>query len=412
MSRSEAPCICMYTPSAYGGHPQYTQELLTALALHPGSSLRYELVSSQNLAAQYDSDLYRVHRILTPLLHRSTFATPLAWVASRMVYYPRREWQFLKWLQARPDIVGVHFQEWTPWLAAPLFRYLRRLGKKTFYTVHNLRPHKYPAYVPRGVVHGWIRRGCLQADGLFVLSEVLAEELANFLGPAHPPIYVAPHGVWTVARARDGNRPPMGERLSWKRLLFFGAIRRDKGLDLLLRAAERLPGYAITIAGEPVEPPYFQTEVLPLVRRLQQNGCRIDLIDRFVTDEEVVSLFAAHSAVVMPYTAAFASQSGVVFMALAHEVPVVASEVGGLRDLFAEFTIGRTFHQPAPAELAAAIDSLHADGAAGALAEGIRAARQRFSWQTAASATAAGYAAALETGREECDCPVPTAAAG
>ena len=71
---------------------------------------------------------------------------------------------------------------------------------------------------------------------------------------------------------------------------------------------------------------------------------KIDLIDRFIPDSEVGRLFKTHSAIVLPYTGEFKAQSGVVFMALAHELPVVASEVGGLRDLLNQYKIGVTFH--------------------------------------------------------------------
>ena len=55
-----------------------------------------------------------------------------------------------------------------PWLASPVLRRLKRMGKKAFFTVHNVVPHKYPRLVPRAVVDGWIRRACLMCDGLFV----------------------------------------------------------------------------------------------------------------------------------------------------------------------------------------------------------------------------------------------------
>src|SRR5207237_375660 len=137
-------------------------------------------------------------------------------------------------------------------------------------------------------------------------------------------------------------------------LLFFGTIRRNKGLDLLLRAAEQLPGYSITIAGEPTEAAYYNDEILPLIRRLQAAGVKIDLRNGFTPEAEVGPLFASHSAIVLPYTANFMAQSGVVYLALAHELPVVASEAGGLRDLFREFKIGETFVQHTPDALAAA----------------------------------------------------------
>ncbi|MDB5318731.1 MAG: glycosyl transferase [Phycisphaerales bacterium] len=402
--------ICMYTPSADGGMAQYAWELLNALAAHPrgGGGDCFELVSGRDLQEQFKSDKYPVHAILPPLRHRSEFSSRLGWIASRLGHYPYREWAFLRWLRKRPDIGGVHFQERTPWLATSMFRRVRAMGKKVFYTVHNVLPHNYPAGVPRATVDGWTRKSCLLCDGLFVHTEALAAQLSQFLGEPHPPIQVVPHGVWTV---RDTSGvPSVAERLTWKRLLFFGAIRRNKGLDLLLRAMEQLPGYRLTIAGEPLERQYFQDEVLPQINRLRAAGVEIDLQDHFTPDGEVAGLFARHGAVVLPYTQEFVAQSGVIFMALAHEIPVVASEAGGMRDLFGQYKVGETFKESSAAGLADAIRALH--GAATdsvRLIEEIRLAKRRFSWGAAASATIAGYALAHE-GRKEAagDCPAET----
>lgn len=396
----------MYTPSSDGGMAQYAWELMTAIAAHPRAQHRYELVSGQDLQEQFRSDAYTIQSILPPLRHRSEFSNKASWVASRLTHYPRREWHFLRWLKRRPDVSAVHFQEWTPWLAAPMFRRIRAMGKKIFYTVHNVVPHHYPAMVPKAVFDGWIRKACRLCDGLFVLTEPLKEQLSRSLGEGHPPIYVAPHGVWTV---RDlASAPTLEQRLAAKQLLFFGSIRRNKGLDLLLRAAEHLPGYGITIAGEPHEREYFETEVLPQVKRLRAAGLKIDLQDRFTPDDEVGPLFARHSSVILPYTKGFVAQSGVIFMALAHEVPVVASEAGGLKDLFAEYKIGEIFRDATPEALAASIRTLHEGARTDDVLNQIRAAKRRFSWHAAAGATLAGYALAEEGRKEADDCAVAT----
>jgi len=95
--------------------------------------------------------------------------------------------------------------------------------------------------------------------------------------------------------------------------------------------------------------------------------------------------------VILPYTQEFVAQSGVIVMALAHEIPVVASEAGGMRDLFTQYKVGRTFREASPEKLADAIRSLHTDPSNNLIDE-IRSAKRRFSWSAAASATIAGYA--------------------
>jgi glycosyltransferase involved in cell wall biosynthesis len=406
--RTETNSICMYTPSADGGHARYTWELLTALC-HQPRALRYELVTSQDFDPQFRSELYPVHTFLPALKHRNSFRSKFSWVISRVTHYIRRERLFVNWLEGRPDIVGVHFQEWTPWLAAPLFRRIRRMGKRIFYTVHNIAPHKYPRYLPRAVMDMWVRRGCRQCDCLFVHTELLAEELSRFLGGIHPPIQVTPHGVWTVNQADDAK--PLEDRLGQKRLLFFGEMRRNKGLHLLLQAAELLPDYSITVAGEPSDGDYFRQQILPQIQRLRGLGVQIDLKDRFIPESEVAPLFFSHSAIVLPYTGEFKAQSGVVFMALAHELPVVASEVGGLRDLLNQYKIGVTFREATPEALANAVRSLYATSAMDELIEQIRSAKERFSWQEAARRTVDGYLNSQEHVIETDECAIETTAA-
>jgi glycosyltransferase involved in cell wall biosynthesis len=380
----------MYTPTASGGHARYTWELMSALSRVPDCEV--ELVSSETLEPQFRAAPYPVHAILPSLTHRREFRTKLTWAASRLMHYPRCERLFLEWLRGRPDIGIVHFQEQTFWLAEALYRSVRALGKRVFYTVHNVRPHAYPPLIPRHMVDDWDRQSWRQCDGLFVLSEQLRDDLSKFLGRGHPPIHVAPHGTWSPTGARPAGS--IRERLRAKRLLFFGNIRRNKGLDVLLRAAESLPDYSLTIAGEPRELRYFEAEVVPAVERLRSAGRDVRLMNQFIPDDHLADLFAQHSAFVLPYTTDFTAQSGVVFMALTHDIPVIASAVGGLRDLLGQFRIGRTFEANRHDQLAAAIRDLHEGGRADDLAEEIRRAKARYSWESAAEETAKAYRAA------------------
>jgi glycosyltransferase involved in cell wall biosynthesis len=393
-------CICMYTPSASGGHALYTRELMTALSQHAGEGRQFELVTGEDLGDDFRSDAYPIHPILPRLRHRKEFGNKAAWAVSRAMYYPRRELKLLDWLKGRPDVTGVHFQEYKPWLAGPLFKKLRKRGRKIYYTVHNLRPHDYPPGIPKPLMDYWNHKSWRACDGLFVHTQRLADQLAELLGDRRPPIHVSPHGTWTVHDPVEA--PPLEERMRWKKLLFFGTIRRNKGLDLLLKAAEELPGFSITVAGETGDYDYFNNEIMPQVNRLRAGGMTVDVQLRFTPEHEVGPLLARHSAIVLPYTAKFAAQSGVVFLALAHALPVVASEVGGLRDLFGEYEIGATFADLTPAGLAAAIKRLFNGASHGDIAEQIRAARAQYSWSAAAEATLAGYGMAnslVEAGR-------------
>lgn len=105
------------------------------------------------------------------------------------------------------------------------------------------------------------------------------------------------------------------------RLLFFGRLRRYKGLDLLAAALRRLPRgrFAVRVVGSgPASAELAELAAL--------SGVSVE--SRWVPEAEVAALLAWADAVVLPYREA--SQSGVAAAALAAGRPVVATNVGGL----------------------------------------------------------------------------------
>ena len=56
--------VCMYVPSANGGHARYARELMTALAQAGQRGYAFELVSSEDLEQQFRDVPYDTHPIL------------------------------------------------------------------------------------------------------------------------------------------------------------------------------------------------------------------------------------------------------------------------------------------------------------------------------------------------------------
>ena len=109
-------------------------------------------------------------------------------------------------------------------------------------------------------------------------------------------------------------------------LLFFGFIRKYKGLDILLDAMKILQGKNIKllIAGE------FYEDQKPYDEQIEKLGIKDDLILRthFIADNEVKYYLCAADVVVQPYRNA--TQSGVTPLAYHFEIPMVVTNVGGL----------------------------------------------------------------------------------
>ncbi|NJP91068.1 glycosyltransferase [Nonomuraea sp. FMUSA5-5] len=156
-------------------------------------------------------------------------------------------------------------------------------------------------------------------------------------------------------------------------LLAFGHIHVSKGLDDLVRAMATLPpatldGVRVVVAGavRRRHGPFRLFEARDhlheaKVRRLARRHGVLDRLTftGYVPDGEIAAWFGAAEAVVLPYRDA--EQSGVANLARAFGVPVIATTVGGLAELFE----GSRWAVPpgAPGRLAAAIADLLATGA-------------------------------------------------
>ncbi len=111
-----------------------------------------------------------------------------------------------------------------------------------------------------------------------------------------------------------------------RRLLFFGKVRRYKGVDVLLQALIGLHDVQLTVAGE-VYPDAADLDAL--VDRLGLRD-RVDLRPGYLPAAGIPDLFASADALVLPYRTATASQH--VALAHRHGLPVVATRVGNFPD--------------------------------------------------------------------------------
>ncbi len=120
-------------------------------------------------------------------------------------------------------------------------------------------------------------------------------------------------------------------------ILFFGYVRKYKGLDILLKAfpkiLQKFPNTFLLIVGEFYDNPdiYFK-----LIEELNITE-RVKVINQFVPNEEVAKYYLSSDVIVLPYRSA--TQSGILNVAYGFNKPVIVTNVGGL----AEFVIeGKT----------------------------------------------------------------------
>ena len=113
--------------------------------------------------------------------------------------------------------------------------------------------------------------------------------------------------------------------------MFFGYVRRYKGLDILIEAfaelARERPDLRLLIAGEFYDKPEYYTD---LISRLGL-GAKVKVINEYIANEALAKYFQLSEVVVLPYRSG--TQSGILNIAYGYSKPVVITDVGG----FAEF---------------------------------------------------------------------------
>jgi glycosyltransferase involved in cell wall biosynthesis len=176
-----------------------------------------------------------------------------------------------------------------------------------------------------------------------------AAERAALAALADRPIAVAalpPH-------LPDGAPRPRAAEV-WRRLLFFGKVRRYKGVDVLLRALAQLDDVHLTVVGE-VYPD--AGDLGALVDRLGLRH-RVALHPGYLPADRIPELFASVDALVLPYRSATASQH--VALAQRHGLPTVLTRVGNFPDAVDDGVDGLVCAPDDVADLVRALRELYA----------------------------------------------------
>ncbi|MCP4546164.1 MAG: glycosyltransferase [bacterium] len=360
--------------------------------LHPfrGGIAHYGALLASELARNCDTEVHALNftqlypGILFPgKTQMDESGTPLSFDSIRRLgSYNPVSWeisarQVAAW---RPDAVVCHW--WHPFFGpayGTLFRRLKRLAPdcRRLLLCHNVLPHE------RSAVDGLLTRYAFDpVDGFLVHSRNDGDRLLDFIpGARHVvrphPRYDAFDGDPTAAGPdRAAIRQRLGYTADDRVPLFFGYIRAYKGLDLALRAlaATEDPRQKLLVVGE------FYEERAPydtLIRELNLTD-RVQVVDRYVPNEEVAEWFAAADLVLQPYHSA--TQSGIAQIAHAFGLPVVATAVGGLPEQIEDGKTGILTPPGDVVALAAALNRFFDEELGPEMADEITRAAERFSW--------------------------------
>lgn len=289
-----------------------------------------------------------------------------------------------------------------------LMLYYRLLGKKIVFTAHNVNAGA------RDANDSWLNRKTLKfqyhrCDHIFLHTEKMRAELISTFGVPESKTSVMPFGLnstvpdtaLTTAEARQ--RLGLGPRE--KVLLFFGNIAPYKGLEYLVEAfleIARPPtsdlrplssDYRLIIAGRPKGSEEYWAGLHGKINGSPVRDKFILKIE-YVPDDETEIYFKAADVLVLPYTHIF--QSGVLFLGYNFGLPVVAADVGSLKDEIIEGRTGYVFPARDTAGLIRALEIYFTSD----LYAGLKARRQdirqfaleRYSWTEVARITMDVYA--------------------
>lgn len=239
--------------------------------------------------------------------------------------------------------------------------YFKLLGKRILLTVHNVNKRKRDArdtYINRLTLRIQYRL----ADHIFVHTEKMKSELVGDFGVPAARVTVIPFGINDSVPNTNLSTLEAKERLgicrTKKTILFFGRIKRYKGLEYLVSAFRQLQSqrddYRLIIAGRMEED--FESYWRPIWETISEDvkTGRVVLRTEFVPDTDTEIYFKAADVLALPYKDIF--QSGVLFLAYSFGLPVLAADVGSLKDEITEGKTGFVFRPGDPADLATAIE--------------------------------------------------------
>ena len=272
---------------------------------------------------------------------------------------------------------AVVFKYWMPFLApsfGTMARRLRKRGVRVVAVVDNAIPHER-----RPGDHTLSRYVLSACDGLLVMSDQVRRDLGT-LG-VDKPVRQVRHPVYDVfgdAVPKAAAREALGLPAESPVFLFFGFVRRYKGLHTLLDAfpkvLERVPDAKLVVAGE-----FYADEAA-----YREQVARLGLTDAvrfdadYIADEAVGRYFCAADAVVQPYVTA--TQSGVAQIAFHFGRPVITTDVGGLAEAVPDGEAGLVVPPEDPAALAGALVRYVEEDLEEQFAAGVRRERETYSW--------------------------------
>ena len=273
-----------------------------------------------------------------------------------------------------PDYVIIRY--WLPFMAPCLGTIARLLNKKIkiLAITDNVIPHE--KRIGDTLLTRYFVKSC---DAFLSLSASVLDDLSKFTNTTYKKFI--PHPIYNVF----GDKIPKAKALENlglnsedKHLLFFGFVRKYKGLDLMLKAMGdsriKAMGIKLIIAGEFYDD---KTEYTDLISDL---GIAKNIIMKsdFIPANKVKDYFCAADMITQTYRTA--TQSGVTQIAYSFDRPMLVTDVGGLAEIVPHNKVGYVTSQN-PTEIADAIIDFYTNNKEEYFSDNTSMEKKRYSWE-------------------------------
>lgn len=256
----------------------------------------------------------------------------------------------------KPDLLIIGY--WMPYMAPSLGYVAGKMQKhcKVISIVHNAVPHE------KGVMDKSLSNYFFKRNKYCIaLSEAVQKDISDIYPKVnvkvlHHPTYN--HFGSSVKKEVAIDFLKLDSKVKY--LLFFGLVRDYKGLDLLLKTMPLVnEELHLVVAGEV----YGEFKKYQEIIDNNKLTDRVHLHLKYIPDNEVKYYFSAAEAVVLPYKSA--TQSGIIAVAKHFHIPVVTTDVGGLREFIKDPSDGVVVQNNTPQEIAKGIEKVISNNSLG-----------------------------------------------
>lgn len=251
-----------------------------------------------------------------------------------------------------------------------------RTKTKVLFLCHNIVPHE-----ARWGDAALTKYAFRSADYFLVQSREVEQDLLRMVPGAR--YAVSPHPVYELFGAplpKGESRERLG--ISARNvLLFFGYIRRYKGLEVLIEAMKYCgDDKLLLVVGE------FYEDESRYRQKVREMGLesRVRFVSEYVPQEDVAVYCSAADVVVLPYLSA--TQSGIAQVAYNFNKPVIATDVGGLGEVVRDKVTGYLVTPNNPHALAKGIQRFYDEQREVGFVANVQQEKMKYSWGAMATA--------------------------